>query len=98
MMILDPKKAYYLSDEGDVSVIEPANGTDFQLDEVQPLVDGYIEVISLNDKQIMILNDEGKFTKPRNQLATDIAWHNGAIHSRDYICGNAIICPQEMLL
>ena len=51
----------------------------------------------INDEQIMIVNEEGKFGKPYNPIASAIAQLNGAIASRDYICGNVVLCPSSML-
>lgn len=96
-MELIPEKAYIISESGDVREIKPENGTDFSLEEAQQAVDGYIEVVYLNDKQIMIVNEEGKFTKKCNQVATAIARLNRALFNFDYISGDVILCPSEML-
>ena len=91
------ENAYIISESGDVSEIKPKNGTDFSLEEAQQVVDGYIEVVNLNDKQIMIVNEEGKFTKKCNPIATAIARLNRALFNFDYISGDIILCPTEML-
>ena len=91
------ENAYIISESGDVSEIKPKNGTDFSLEEAQQVVDGHIEVVNLNDKQIMIVNEDGKFTKDINQLATAIARANRALFNYDFISGDVILCPSEML-
>lgn len=96
-MELLPTRAYHITVEGSVTETSPINGKTFQLEEAQKMVEGYIEVVYLNDKQIMIVNEEGKYDKEYNQIATAIAQLNGALSSRDYICGNAVLCPSEML-
>jgi hypothetical protein len=57
---------------GDTSDVQPLNGTDYQLDELQKFVGGYIEILYLSDKLIMIVNDEGAYDKKPNKVATDI--------------------------
>lgn len=96
-MILEPTKAYHITVEGSIEEISPNDGHEFELKEVQNRVEGYIEIIQLNDKQIMIVNDEGKFDKAYNQFATAIAQLNHALWGGDYICGNVVICPSSML-
>lgn len=45
---------------GDVKDITPANGTDYQLGELQSFVNGYIEIVRLPDQGFyMIVNEEG---------------------------------------
>ena len=96
-MEMTPDKAYIISENGDVREIKPENGRDFSLEEAQQVVDGYIEVVYLNDKQIMIVNEDGKFTKKSNPVATTIARINRALFNFDYISGDIILCPTEML-
>lgn len=62
-MELLPARAYLITEKCGVSQIKPKNGRDFELEEAQRYVDGYIEVVRLTDDQIMIINEEGKFTK-----------------------------------
>ena len=96
-MELLPDKAYHITVAGKIEEIRPANGEDFELEDVQSRVEGYIEVVRINDDQIMIVNEEGKFSKPYNVFATAIAQLNHAIGSRGYICGNVVLCPSSML-
>lgn len=92
-----PTNAYLITEKCGVSQIKPKNGTDFELEEVQKYVDGYIEIVQLTDEQIMIVNEEGKFTKGCNQIASAIAHLHRAIGQRDYITGDVVICPSKML-
>lgn len=96
-MELLPDKAYHITVAGMITEIRPADGEGFELDEVQSRVEGYIEVVRINDDQIMIVNEEGKFGKPYNVFATAIAHLNKAIGNRDYICGDVVLCPSSML-
>lgn len=90
-------KAYHITAKGSIEEISPGDGKAFQLEEVQKLVEGYIELVYLNEKQIMIVNEEGKFDKEYNNIATAIADLHRAIGSGDYICGDVVMCPSEML-
>ena len=45
---------------GEVLDIEPKNGQDFQLEELQTIVGGLIQIIEINDTEIMVINEEGK--------------------------------------
>lgn len=96
-MELIPTKAYHIAVDGDIKEITPDNGTDFSLGEAQGIVEGYIEVLPLTPDQIIILNEEGKFCKDYNAVATGIAELHHALFAGDYICGDVIICPAEML-
>lgn len=96
-MELLPVNAYLITTKGEVSQIFPKNGTEFELEETQRCVDGYIEIVYLTDEQIMIINEDGKFTKNCNQIATAIAHLHRAIGRDDYIAGDVVICPSKML-
>ena len=53
---------------------EPANGVNFSLEELQRVVQGYIEIIPCKDGRIMVCNEESKMLGlDRNQKATDLA-------------------------
>lgn len=88
--------AYLVSVEGSIQEITPQNGTDFQLKELQELVDGPIEVTHFTNDQIMIVHEEGKFVKRKNEKATRMAHDENCIFYDDYLCGNVVICPEEM--
>lgn len=91
------KYGYIIKENGDVEVIRPQNGTDFSLEELQKYVDGLIDIIDLNNGNIMVVNDEGKFTKQMNPFATFIALTRHAIAPRDYVAGDVVLCPSEMV-
>ena len=98
MMELDPKKSYLVSVDGSVTEVAPINGKEFELEEVQGHVDGYIQIVRLNDDRIMIVNENGKIEGLKyNFIATGIADMFHALWAGDYICGDAIVCPSSML-
>jgi len=70
------------------------------LEQLQKLVGGYIECITLKDGRQMIINEEGKLMDlPQNETATKI-FHENFPHLTefDYICGDAIILSGEARL
>ena len=72
--------------------VSPANGKDFKYDELKGFVEGYIEIVNLGKKKVMVVNEEGKLMNlPVNNEATRIMAEMLPM-SRDYIVGNALVC------
>lgn len=73
--------AMILRADGTCQEIQPTNGTDFQLSELQRIVGAgappgrdWIEIVPTKDGRIMVLNEEGKlYDLPRNAQATALA-------------------------
>lgn len=76
---------------------KPSKGKSFKLKELQKIVEGYIELVHLSDKVIMVINEEGKYTCEPNAIATVIARQAGAIPLNDYIAGNVLVCDDRMV-
>lgn len=91
------KDGYIIRQSGDVEIIHPRNGEDFDLEELQKAVDGLIDIITLNNGKIMVVNDEGKFTKGLNPCATFMAHIHHSIAMSDYVAGDVVVCPSEMV-
>lgn len=90
-------KAKIYKADGTIIDVVPENGTDFQLDELQKIVGGYIEIVSLLDNEIMVVNEEGKLTDlPINENATEI--YNEVDGFYDYIVGDVLVCDNSMVL
>lgn len=62
--------ATLIKTDGSKLEIQPQNGLDFQLDELQKFVDGYIDIINLHNGDILVINDNGKDFYPVNHRAT----------------------------
>lgn len=75
-----------------IDEVQPKNGTDFQLEELQAVVDGYIQIVQLGDGEIMVVNEEGKFYCEWNGTATTYAKMKRAIRENDYVSGNVLVC------
>ena len=83
--------AKIIKTDGTIVEVTPQNGTDFQLEELQKIVGGYIEVLRLTDNEIMVANEEGKFYCTYNHEAKEYE----AIYKSDYICGDVLICNDD---
>ena len=74
----------------------PKNGRTFELEEMQEIVGGYIEIIRLNDGRIIVVNEEGlPQGLPVNIEATNILRRDHS--TAQYIVGNAIVCDADMV-
>lgn len=90
--------ATLITADGTRKEIQPKNGKDFKLEELQKYVDGYIDIINLGNGLILVINDDGKDRYPTNKAATDIALEHGKIFSWDYIDGDVVLCKDEEVL
>jgi len=90
-------KGLLITPEASVTEFVPANGRDFTLEELQKGVEGCIEIIDLTEKTIMVVNEDGKGRLYPNMMATVIAKGCHAIFPHDYIAGNAVMCPSDMV-
>lgn len=87
--------ATLIKTDGTYTEISPKNGADFQLEEPQRYVDGYIDIINLHNGEILVINDNGKDFYPVNHRATEIAHTNNAIFLFDYIAGDVVLCEDK---
>lgn len=87
--------ATLLKSDGTKQEIQPKNGTDFKLEELQTYVDGYIDIVNLQNGEILVINDDGKDRYQTNEAATKLALENGAIFNWDWIDGDVVLCKDE---
>lgn len=82
---------------GEIVEVEPENGSDFSLEELQSFVDGYIEIAYLDNERVIVINEEGKINDlPYNENAT--TEYNRAMECEaDYIAGDALICKHNQI-
>lgn len=89
-------KAVQIKTDGTNVSVLPENGTDFTLEELQKMVGGYIEIISLG-KVDMVVNEEGRIKGlSLNPTATLIAKRLLGC-SVAPIMGDVVICKREMI-
>lgn len=86
--------------DGTKKEIQPQNGTDFSLEELQKYVDGYIQVIPLRNQEdeILVINEDGKERYPTNKAATGLAMKYSAIFRWDWIDGDVVLCKNSEVL
>lgn len=96
-------KAKLITADGKIIEVTPKNGTDFQIEELNAFVGGYIEVIYPKSRMgaLMIVNEEGKLRGlPHNELATRM-WQEGAQAGSprmdDPVVGNVLLCHRSQL-
>jgi hypothetical protein len=87
--------ATLLRSDGTMEVLQPPNGINWSLTELQTLVGGDIEVVSTLDNKYLILDDHGKLKrKPLNIAATRIYKYG----RRDVIVGDAVVIDTRLEL
>lgn len=84
--------------------VEPNNGTDFTLEELQHIVDGAMDIQKLpKSGLIMVLNDEGKLNGlPKNEKATELWKENYPIaefpeNNDELVVGTVLVCDPSMV-
>ena len=83
--------AQIIKTNGEVIETKPNNGTDFSLEELQAIVGGYIEVVSLHDGRLIVCDEQGKQKgKDINHTATDLFRLTLLIN--DFLVGDILVC------
>ena len=82
-----------MKSNGDVEEVAPNNGKTFSLQELQQYVQGYIEIVGVGDKYL-ILNEEGKLIGLElNVKATEIfIKYRGAT---DVVVGDVLLADDD---
>jgi hypothetical protein len=81
--------------DGTQETVMPKNKKHFTLEELQAYVNGFIEMIFLNNGRIMIVNEEDKLDRlPLNVRATEIIRNHGAQY---FVVGNALVCLSKFI-
>lgn len=76
---------------GEVIEVEPENGKDFKLEELQEIVHGYIELVNLSSTQYMVVNEEGLLIGLPLNLSATILYEKGII------VGDVLICNKSQI-
>ena len=77
--------ALFIDSNGIETKITPINGKNFNLQEMQNFVDGFIEIINLPDGRQMVINEEGRI---QNLDINDKA----SVLAGCMIVGNVLVC------
>ena len=77
---------------GEIRDVKPLNGKEFEIEEIQSLVGGYVEYVPAAKRgYVLAVNEDGKpIGLPFNSKATMLAF----IYA-DYIAGDAVYCKRE---
>lgn len=90
-------EASFIKANGRIESFYPANGKYFELEELQEKVGGLIEIVKLDERRILVINENGKDGLPVNHNATMEALKHCAIFPWDYICGDVVLTKTEMV-
>lgn len=100
--------AKIITPEGRIDPVEPKNGKTFELEELQGIVGGFIEVYNLPGQTgaALVMNEEGKLQGLAvNELATRM-WHERCLAvgglavgglALDQIVGTVLLCRQAQM-
>lgn len=85
-----------MSDGTVIENVEPKNGSDFSLEELQEIVGGCVEFAHMG-KETMALNEEGKLLGlPMNEKATSL--YHEHVYKGDYIVGDVLVCDANQIV
>lgn len=92
----ETKSAKIIYTDKEAEDYTPKNGKTFEFDELKGIVDGYIEIVRLNDGRVIVIDLDGKSkNKAVNIPATNILRRDH--FTTDYIVGTAIVCDADMI-
>lgn len=81
--------ARVIKSNGNEIMVQPKNGTDFKLKELQTVVGGWIEIIGC-DEGVMVVNEEGiVLGLPLNSKASVLAHQT--------IVGDVLVCDTKQI-
>jgi len=72
---------------GEEKIITPKNNKHYTLEEMQSIVGGYIELLSITATSYLVLNEEGRYQCPINYKASKL-------FKRD-LYGDVLICKSK---
>lgn len=82
---------------GEIIEVEPKNGSDFSLEELQSFVGGPIETVPLTDEEYMIVNEEGKLRNLLYNSAATKIYNEALDWDGDWIVGDALVCRKTQI-
>ena len=92
----ETKSAKIIYTDKEAEDYTPKNGKTFEFDELRGIVEGFVDIIRLNDGRVIIVDSQGKaLNKAVNIPATNILRRDH--FTTDYIVGTAIVCDADMI-
>jgi len=92
--------AVLITPRGERQEAIPRNGVAFTVRELQDMVDGYIDIVDIDDELVMVFDVDGnEKDKLFNKKATEILRkaHEGEPDFGDFVSGNAVVCKNHMI-
>jgi len=85
-------QAFLYKSSGEIVPVLPVNRVSFTLGELREFVKGFIEIITLSDGRLMVVNEEGKINGlEQNESATKLA--KPVLFGSDFIVGDVLVTP-----
>lgn len=79
--------------------VSPLNGTDFSVEEIHNLINGFFELVHCKDGILMLVDEEGKLKELEyNFEATLYAKEHCVYPFNDFIVGDVLICRNDEVL
>ena len=75
----------------------PKNGKTFELEELQGVVGGTIEIVHITPRQYMVVNDCGKLHGLSYNPVATAAYCKAADSFADFIVGDVLICDKNQI-
>ena len=92
----ETKSAKIIYTDKEAEDYTPKNGKTFEFDDLRGIVEGFIDIIRLNDGRVIIVDSQGKaLDKAVNIPATNILRRDH--FTTNYIVGTAIVCDADMI-
>lgn len=88
--------AQLIKANGVVQKVQPKEGNQFSLQELQDFVNGYIEIIYLPEGKCLVVNEEGKVRGlPINKWASNLIRNTPGFQRLDTVVGDVLYCNQK---
>ena len=76
--------ALWIKTDGSIEEVTPQTRKKFKLEELQRMVGGYIEVVYLSDKKMLVVNEEGRIHGLESNL-------RASVYANQIIVGNVVL-------
>lgn len=88
--------AQIIKSNGETKTVEPKNGTDFKLEELQAIVGGYVQIAYLRDDEIMVMDEEGRLKDKDLNLRASLRYRRD-VNPYDSVVGDVLICKTNQV-
>jgi hypothetical protein len=85
--------ATLLRADGSAEVLQPSNGVNWYLDDLNKLVGGWHEVVRTTDGRYLVIDEEGKLKRKRLNVAATKLYQHGR---HDPIVGDAVVIDTRL--